>query len=97
MTVREPKDDKAQGFESLLTEEEKQGLSEEERMNRIAAKMQEKFKNEPRRVSVVSVSWKWFLFLTSIHAFIDAVTFHDFVYGGLCNNDGDTEKVSPKS
>mgnify|MGYP000117374317 FL=1 len=56
MTVREPKDDKAQGFDSLLTEEEKQGLSEEEKMNRIAAKMQEKFKSEPRRVSVVSVS-----------------------------------------
>lgn len=56
MTVREPKDDKAQGFDSLLTEEEKQGLSEEEIMNRVAAKMQEKFKNEPRRVSVVSLS-----------------------------------------
>ncbi|PFX16028.1 hypothetical protein AWC38_SpisGene19720 [Stylophora pistillata] len=54
MTMREPKDEKAQGFESLLTEEEKEGLSEEERMKRIAAKMEEKFKSEQRRVSTVS-------------------------------------------
>lgn len=52
MTMREPKDEKAQGFESLLSEEEKQGLSEEEKMKRIAAKMEEKFKSETRRVSV---------------------------------------------
>ena len=52
MTMREPKDEKAQGFESLLSEEEKQGLSEEEKMKRIAAKMEEKFKSEQRRVSV---------------------------------------------
>ena len=56
MTVREPKDGKAQGFYSFLTEEEKQGLSKEEKMKRIAAKMEEKFKNEQRRLSVVSVS-----------------------------------------
>lgn len=54
MTMREPKDEKAQGFESLLTEEEKEGLSEEEKMKRIAAKMEEKFKSEQRRVSTVS-------------------------------------------
>ena len=52
MTMREPKDEKAQGFESLLSEEEKQGLSEEEKMKRVAAKMEEKFKSETRRVSV---------------------------------------------
>jgi len=52
MTMREPKDEKVQGFESLLSEEEKQGLSEEEKMKRIAAKMEEKFKSEQRRVSV---------------------------------------------
>ena len=56
MTMREPKDEKAQGFESLLSEEEKAGLSEEEKMKRIAAKMEEKFKSEQRRVSVVAVS-----------------------------------------
>lgn len=54
MTMREPKDEKAQGFESLLTEEEKAGLSEEEKMKRIAAKMEEKFKNEQRRASTVA-------------------------------------------
>ena len=54
MTMREPKDDKGQGFESLLTEEEKAGLSEEEKMKRIAAKMEEKFKSEQRRVSTVT-------------------------------------------
>ena len=54
MTMREPKDEKAQGFESLLTEEEKAGLSEEEKMKRIAAKMEEKFKSEQRRVSTVT-------------------------------------------
>jgi len=53
MTMREPKDEKAQGFESLLTEEEKAGLSEEEKMKRIAAKMEEKFKSEQRRASTV--------------------------------------------
>ena len=59
MTMREPKDDKAQGFESLLTEEEKAGLSEEEKMKRVAAKMEEKFKSEQRRAStVVAVSFK---------------------------------------
>ena len=52
MTMREPRDEKAQGFESLLSEEEKQGLSEEEKMKRVAAKMEEKFKSETRRVSV---------------------------------------------
>ena len=56
MTMREPKDEKAQGFESLLTEEEKEGLSEEEKMKRIAAKMEERFKSETRRVSTVAVS-----------------------------------------
>jgi len=57
--MREPKDEKAQGFESLLTEEEKAGLSEEEKMKRIAAKMEEKFKSEQRRAStVVAVSRK---------------------------------------
>lgn len=56
MTVREPKDEKAQGFESLLSEEEKLGLNEEEKMKRIAAKMEEKFKNEQRRVSVVGLT-----------------------------------------
>ena len=54
MTMREPKDEKAQGFESLLTEEEKAGLSEEEKMKRIAAKMEEKFKSEQRRASTVA-------------------------------------------
>ena len=56
MTMREPKDEKAQGFESLLTEEEKEGLNEEEKMKRIAAKMEERFKSETRRVSTVTVS-----------------------------------------
>ena len=54
MTMREPKDEKAQGFDSLLTEEEKAGLSEEEKMKRIAAKMEEKFKSEQRRASTVA-------------------------------------------
>ena len=67
MTMREPNDEKAQGFESLLTEEEKEGLSEEEKMKRIAAKMEEKFKSEQRRVSTVSavgcVKLKKFFFL----------------------------------
>ena len=56
MTMRESKVEKAQGFESLLTEEEKEGLIEEEKMTRIAAKMEERFKSETRRVSTVAVS-----------------------------------------
>ena len=64
MTMKEPKDkDAPQGFDSLLTEEETRGLSEEEKMKRIAAKMEEKFKKEQRRHSQVAASVSTFVHL----------------------------------
>ena len=52
MTVKEPKDSTALGFENMLTDKEKEGLTEEEQMKMVATKMQEKFKTEQRRTSV---------------------------------------------
>ena len=46
MTVKEPEDQTAAGFESLLDEEEIKGLTEDEKMARIAKKMEMKFKEE---------------------------------------------------
>ena len=67
MTMKEPKEDKGQGFENLLTEEEKHGLSEEDKMKRIAAKMEEKFKSETRRVSTIAaVSIQSFLVVNEV-------------------------------
>ncbi|XP_032219683.2 trichohyalin [Nematostella vectensis] len=52
MTMKEPRDPTApQGFQSFLDDEEVKGLSEDERMKRVAAKMEQKFKSEQRRVS----------------------------------------------
>ena len=50
MTMKEPRSE-SRGFEHILTEEEKEGLSPEEKMKLIAAKMERKFKVEERRVS----------------------------------------------
>ena len=50
MTMKEPQSE-SRGFEHILTEEEKEGLSPEEKMKLIAAKMEQKFKVEERRTS----------------------------------------------
>ena len=50
MTMKEPKSE-SKGFDHILTQEEAEGLSPEERMKLIAAKMEQKFKVEERRVS----------------------------------------------
>ena len=50
MTMKEPRSE-SRGFEHILTEKEKEGLSPEEKMKLIAAKMEQKFKVEERRVS----------------------------------------------
>lgn len=51
MTMKEPKKKDSKGFDHLLTQEEAEGLNEEDRMKLIAAKMEEKFKNAERRAS----------------------------------------------
>jgi hypothetical protein len=48
--MKEPQSE-SRGFEHILTEEEKEGLSPEEKMKLIAAKMEQKFKVEERRAS----------------------------------------------
>lgn len=50
MTMKEPRSE-SKGFDHILTQEEAEGLSAEERMKLIAAKMEQKFKVEERRVS----------------------------------------------
>lgn len=70
-TMKEPRDPNApKGFSSFQDDEELEGLSQDEKMKRIAAKMEEKFKIEQkeqkRKASVQVVSWKCFL-LTSLH------------------------------
>ena len=50
MTMKEPKSD-SKGFDHMLTQEEAEGLNAEEKMKLIAAKMEQKFKVEERRVS----------------------------------------------
>ena len=46
MTVKEPKEQDSVGFNQLLKEEDVSGLSEDERMARVAKKMEMKFKQE---------------------------------------------------
>ena len=46
MTVKEPRDESADGFRSLLEDEDTEGLNEDEKMARIAKKMEMKFKQE---------------------------------------------------
>eukprot|EP00112_Aurelia_sp_Birch-Aquarium-sp1_P011019 Seg2326.5 transcript_id=Seg2326.5/GoldUCD/mRNA.D3Y31 product="hypothetical protein" protein_id=Seg2326.5/GoldUCD/D3Y31 len=46
MTVKEPREEDSVGFNQLLKEEDVSGLSEDERMARIAKKMEMKFKQE---------------------------------------------------
>jgi hypothetical protein len=48
--MKEPKSD-SKGFDHMLTQEEAEGLNAEEKMKLIAAKMEQKFKVEERRVS----------------------------------------------
>ena len=50
MTMMEPGKD-SKGFAHILSQEEAEGLSDEEKMKLIAAKMEEKFKVEERRAS----------------------------------------------
>lgn len=50
MTMKEPKSE-SKGFDHILTREEAEGLSPEDRMKLIAAKMEQKFKVEERRAS----------------------------------------------
>lgn len=50
MTMKEPKSE-SKGFDHILTQEEAEGLSAEDKMKLIASKMEEKFKVEERRVS----------------------------------------------
>lgn len=51
MTMKEPRSE-SKGFDHILTREEAEGLSSEEKMKLIAAKMEQKFKVEERRVSI---------------------------------------------
>ena len=50
MTMKEPRSE-SKGFDHILTQEEAEGLNPEEKMKLIAAKMEQKFKVEERRVS----------------------------------------------
>ena len=61
MTMKEPKSE-SKGFDHILTQEEAEGLSAEEKMKLIAAKMEQKFKVEERRVST-TVSMRKVLFI----------------------------------
>lgn len=55
-TVMEPRDETAgKGFSSFQDDEELKGLTEDEKMKQIAAKMEEKFKSEQRRKSSMQV------------------------------------------
>lgn len=56
MTMKEPKGE-SKGFDHILTQEEAEGLDPEERMKLIAAKMEQKFKVEERRVSTTVRDW----------------------------------------
>jgi hypothetical protein len=52
----EPRDENTgKGFSNFQDEEEMKGLNEDDRMKKIAAKMEEKFKSEHRRKSSVQV------------------------------------------
>ena len=46
MTIKEPRDESSTGFEALLDEQETQGLTEDEKMTRIAKKMEMKLREE---------------------------------------------------
>lgn len=51
MTVKEPVDESSDGFTGLLEGEEADGLSDDERMARIAKKMEMKFKQEGNQMA----------------------------------------------
>ena len=60
MTMKEPKDPNAVGFESVLNPDEAKGLSEDEKMARIAKEMEKKFKSEAQqRPSTSNVSFRF--------------------------------------
>ena len=78
MTVKEPKEQDSVGFNQLLKEEDVSGLSEDERMARIAKKMEMKFKQEgSQRDEEVCNTFKskssgWFNLQTRLYAKISS-------------------------
>lgn len=68
-TMKEPRDPNApKGFSSFQDDEELEGLSQDEKMKRIAAKMEERFKTEQKRKPSIQAVCSC-LFITDIVMF----------------------------